>query len=311
MLISDNRITFENDLDDEQPQWRQMLNRLPHNADVTPKHTITIGAILLIIIVAVGATYVRGKALEQESAEAHIQGDGIVSTYQDPYSNNLPQELLDQAQASTKDAEIAAEDAYKSAGWATFIVLAVIFVFIQLLGILIGYKTGFAGKESSKARKDMSNFKTKREFEAFHQRKKQAIARAAQKNLTALQQKLSKKVSETATDKDIVALIKSVSNRNFLAYAEIQHSRENESNKRDKVRKAEDSIASETPQTSLERSAPGVQESAEDMEARIRREIQEKLQAERSTQTETPEEMMKRIEAEERENLKQEQAQKG
>ncbi len=305
-LINDNRICFDENLDDDQPQWRQMLNRLPHNADVTPKYTVTIGAVLLIIIVAVGATYVRGKVLEQESAEAHMQTDTVGFSYSDPYENNLPPDLVNQAQKSNEDAELAAEEAYKSAGWGTFIVLAVIFVFIQLLGILIGYKTGFAGKESSKARQDMGNFKTKREFENFHQRKKQAIARTAQKNLTALQQRLSKKVSETATDKQAISLIKSVSNRNFLAYADLQHTREDESNKRDRARQAA-SVSPETVETPQVSNPQAMSESPEDMEARIRKEVQEKLMAEKKKKVETPEEMMARIEAEERQRLEKEQ----
>jgi len=312
-LEHDNKVDFDRDVDEDQPQWRQMLNRLPHNANVTPKYTITIGAVALIVMVAVGATYVRGKSLEQESAGAHLGGASSTSAYEDPYANNLPQDLVDEASIADRNAEEAVEDAYKSAGWGTFIVLAVIFVFIQLLGIIIGFKTGFSGKQSSEARKDMGKFKTKREFDGFYYRKKQSISRAAQKNLTELQQRLSRKVSDNATDKEVVAMMSDVSDRNFLAYAEIEQDKEGLTNKRDlarltELRESAVVTGRKIESGPIESANEDRQETPEQMEARIRKEIQARMKIQPVIK-ETEEDMIARIEAEERINVEEERKQ--
>lgn len=319
-LINDNSVTFENDHDDNQPQWKQMLNRLPHNADVTPSYTITIGALMLITFVAVGATYVRGKVLDEEASSIHLSSSTSVasSSYQSPYAAapTFPTDLDNEVEKADKEAAEASLGNYKSAGWGTFIVLAIIFIFIQLLGILIGFKTGFSGKESSKARTDMGKFKTKREFEAFYQRKKTSIARMSQKNLGALQQKLAKKISQTATDKDIINLANSVSDRNFLAYADLQHSREDESHKKDLERHTHNNDASKSSQLkptpspaeeiAADNSSP---ETPKEMEARIRKEIEEAEQAVNSAKQESEEDMKKRIIAENAAKKAEERAQ--
>lgn len=306
-LEHDNKVDFDRDVDEDQPQWRQMLNRLPHNANVTPKYIITIGAVALIIMVAVGATYVRGKSLEQESAGAHLGGAVSTFVYEDPYASNLPQDLVDKASIADRNAEEAVEDAYKSAGWGTFVVLAIIFVFIQLLGIIIGFKTGFSGKQSSDARKDMGKFKTKREFEQFYERKRKAIHGAAQNNLVELQQRLNKKASDNATDKKPAALMEHEKNRNFQAYVKMEQNKEVLSNKQDlahstELKESADVAGKKNESAPIESANEDQQETQEQMEARVRKEVQARKKRQPVIK-ETEEDMIARIEAEERINV--------
>ena len=201
-LESDNRIDLDKNIDDDQPQWKWMLNRLDHNSTVTPKYTLTIVAVILILLVAVFATYVRGQVLEKESADAHIIKDSSsYSVSNDPYGEVLPSELTDIASDSNAQAEEQSEASYKNAGWATFIILAVIFIFIQIFGIIIGYKTGFAGKHSSDARKDMGRFKTRDSFEKFYARKKTSVSRTADANLKLLQAGLARNIAAKSKGK--------------------------------------------------------------------------------------------------------------
>lgn len=58
----------------------------------------------------------------------------------------------------------------KKGGWATFIVLAVLFVFIQILGILFGFKWGFIKKESKKVYLYIKNFSNSDEFEDYYEK---------------------------------------------------------------------------------------------------------------------------------------------
>ena len=232
-LDADNSVSLDENADEDQPQWKQMLNRLPHNAQVTPTYKITILASILIAVVAIGATYVRGKVLEQEAAEVHVSANMPQQVDADPYADiALPgalQEVQDEADTAAKNEAL---DAYKSGGWAAFVVLAFIFIFIQILGIVIGYKTGFAGKEASVARKDLGKFKTKREFVNHYARKKQLVSRQAQKNLTSLQQKLAARAASVGTEKQLIDFSKHTEGRSFLRYAEIAMKDERDTDKR-------------------------------------------------------------------------------
>jgi hypothetical protein len=137
-------------VDDGQPSYVQLTNRVGAHA----KYVVTICTAILVLMVAVGATYVRGKVMEKtlhqavtgETAGLTLQGGGL--------SINITELPVEDAKTSA-DAQRQAkqeEDAIDTQGsWGTFIVLAFIFVFLQILGVLFGYKWGFAGKQSKKA----------------------------------------------------------------------------------------------------------------------------------------------------------------
>ena len=220
-LVPRKGVQLENDSDDDDdPAWRSMLTRLPTNGAVTPSYWVTIGTIIFVVLVAVGSTYVRGQVLEAEATEQHrVEAQsGSVAPSSDPYASVVPPDLV----ASQSETDAAVSDQLKDAtlkgGWATFIVLAVIFIFLQALGVLIGYKTGFAGRESVTAHKYSRKFNTRNEFEAYHERKRNLVAQIAQRNLTKLQARMAKKLSQTATDKGMLKTLESGNGRTFLAY---------------------------------------------------------------------------------------------
>ncbi|MBZ2169470.1 hypothetical protein [Marinobacter sp. F4216] len=206
--------------DDGDPAWRQLLGRLPVNGRVTPSYLITTITFIFVVAVAIGSTYVRGQVLEAEATEQHrVEAQGGPSAVpNDPYAAAVPPDLM--ASQSETDAAVSEQlkDATLKGGWATFIVLAVIFMFLQALGVLLGYKTGFAGKESKKAFKFSRKFNTRDEFEAYHRDKRKLVAQIAQRNLTELQARMAKKLSQTTIDKGMLKTLESGNGRRFLHY---------------------------------------------------------------------------------------------
>lgn len=221
-------VSLEHDhKDDSDPAWRQILSRINTNASVKPSYKVTVSTAIFVICVAVGATYVRGQVLETEQMEIHrvdaaMGNDAASAPYSaDPYATDsgIPAELLE-SQAKTDEAvDTQIMDANLKGGWATFIVLAVIFIFLQILGVLIGFKTGFSGKESETAYDFSHKFKNRDEFEAYHERKRNLFSQIAQRNLTKLQSKMSNRLNQTATDKSMVKMLEEGNSRTFLSYA--------------------------------------------------------------------------------------------
>lgn len=207
-------------MDDQKPNYIQLLNRITDNGGkVTPSWVIPIITAFLIVSIAIGATYVRGQVLEKQlTAEVNNQQTNVFS--------NLPSALTKTQQAADHKALEDGQDSDRKGGWATFVVLAIIFVFIQLLGIIFGYKFGFAGKQSLQAYKNCSAFSTKQEFINYFKREKEVIAKIAQQKLQELQQKMAHKAVTIGTSAKQSEIIKKRENRTFLNYVQIQN-REN------------------------------------------------------------------------------------
>ena len=222
-LIPQNGVTLESDhKDDDAPAYQQLLNRVDTNANVTPGYYITAGTLAFVLLVAVGATYVRGMVLEEMLTQETMLYDGGATSaggYTDPYSS-APQELTDISNKANNQAHEETLDSQKKGGWATFIVLAVIFVFLQVMGVLIGFFKGFAGKESKSARGYIGHFKTREQFAAYYDRKRSRVAQIAQKNLANLQQKMAKRAQSSSADGNLIKQILNHSDRSFLAYAD-------------------------------------------------------------------------------------------
>ncbi|QOG11940.1 zinc ribbon domain-containing protein [Arcobacter sp. FWKO B] len=216
-LERDDRITLEtNNLDDNAPNYIKVLNRVNTNATVTPSWMISIITAIFVVVIAVGATYVRGQVLEKQLIEE-------VSNIQTDVYSAFPMELVgNQEKADTKALEDR-QDSDRKGGWATFIVLAVLFVFIQLLGILFGFKWGFVGKESLNSYLDYHNFRTKQDFISYFKKEKEKIAKIAQQKLQNLQQRMFQNASLTGTSSKQSELIRNKEHRTFLNYVVMQH----------------------------------------------------------------------------------------
>jgi len=216
-LERDTDVTLEhNDRDDNKPNYSKLLNRIQTNATVTQSWLVSIITAILVISIAIGATYVRGQVLEKQlTEEVTNSGTNMFSGF--PGELAAPQQQADTKAMNDKI------DSDRKGGWATFIVLAVIFVFIQLLGIMFGYKFGFAGKESKEAFINSYQFRTKQEFIEYYKKQKQAVAKIAQQKLQELQQKMAQRAVATGTSAKQAELIKNRENRTFLNYVHLKN----------------------------------------------------------------------------------------
>jgi hypothetical protein len=193
--------------DDEFPPYSQLANRV----GTQPSYKITLATIICVLIVAIGATYVRGQVLEdqllmevtnktQDISLSVSSSDGLDMSAELDASQLPVGDVAEQAKVERKAVD-ESMDTHRRGGWGTFIVLAFIFIFLQLLGVIFGFKWGFAGKESVSAynaigRGRYSTYSDVREHY-------QEVADTAQAKLENLQQKLMAKLVKNGNSKKV------------------------------------------------------------------------------------------------------------
>ncbi len=217
-MVPNTRVSLDNEhVDDDEPAWRQLLNRLPANASVTPGYKVTGLTLFLILFIAVGATYVRGQVLETTLIEQHNPENAV--DYPGPYDGiGVPPEIRRDQEKVDAEIKEETEESERKGGWATFIILAIVFVFLQIIGILTGMKTGFAGKESAKAHRVIGHFGNGDEFVAFHERKRNRVARLAQMSLGKLQGRMLDRAASVHIDGKAHELLRHSAERDFHTY---------------------------------------------------------------------------------------------
>ena len=182
--------------DDGISSYVQLANRMPR---VHESFNITIATIFIVIVVAAGATYVRGQVLEKS---LHQEVVGV--NEQSAQNAAIGTDSLDMSESSADpilpDADVSANQSAKDkevddqisidrhGGWGTFIILAFIFVFLQILGGMFGFKWGFAGQDSKSAFKSIGNgrYTTYSEVRDHYEE----VGDVAQSKLENLQQRL-------------------------------------------------------------------------------------------------------------------------
>ncbi|MGB9095594.1 hypothetical protein [Erwinia sp.] len=183
----------ETRLDDEQPNYVQMLNRISTNVHVKPQYWATAIALALVLFFAVGAYFVRAATIDSMDTQA-VNGTPFSQTTDAQSSPfDLPADAVaDNTQADSQASkEIGNNRVFASK--LTFIILSVIFIGVQLIGILIGIYRSFAGIESKMAAKYAGNFSGSEEFSAWHNMRRERVERDGQEKLSALQNRLMMK----------------------------------------------------------------------------------------------------------------------
>jgi hypothetical protein len=180
-------------VDDDQPNYAQLANRV----GIHPGYVISIATLVFVLIIAGFATYVRGQVLEKQLQQEVTGQLGHAGSSSKSGMDALDMAASDKALpdadiASNKEADDKAvrdeANIDRHGGWGTFIVLAFVFVFLQLLGVIFGYRWGFAGKNSAEAFRAIGNgrYATYADVREHYRE----IADAAQSKLENLQQKM-------------------------------------------------------------------------------------------------------------------------
>lgn len=188
--------------DGGQPDYTRRINRIGTSV---AGYGVSVGTVIFIIIIAFGATYVRGQVLEKM-----IQDEVTGKTEQVQATNAVSSDGLDMASDITlpaADRENDQEALMKVAndgasterhgGWGTFIILAVIFIALQVLGIFFGFNWGFAGQNSKEAFKAIGGgkFSTYQEVLNYYD----YVSDVAQSKLEDLQQRMMEINSTSGT----------------------------------------------------------------------------------------------------------------
>lgn len=178
--------------DDDQPSYTQLANRIGTH----PTFNLTIATVVFVVIVAVFATYVRGQVLEKQLLDQTIGSQ--VGGSDNPYAQVLPDADVSSQTAAAQKAQADESSIQRHGGWGTFIVLAFIFIFLQILGVVFGFRWGFGGRESSAAYRALG--KGRYSSYADVRQHVQRISDTAQAKLEQLQQRLMDRNAREGTD---------------------------------------------------------------------------------------------------------------
>lgn len=194
------------DKDADQPEHVRCANRVCAGKTDRPKYGSIVSAIVLMVAIALGSTWMRWSNMEKNMIEENVAS--AQAQPGNPFgtgSTALPSAVTDPQKEADAKARAELATATKSGNLAGFIMLAVIFVITQLVGIGVGYKYGFAGNNSHEAYELSRGFST---YDAYYNYYRQYIEIASAR-LQQLQQKLEEgsgnKLRLTKTFHDYIA----------------------------------------------------------------------------------------------------------
>lgn len=192
--------------DDGQPAYTQLANRVGTHES----YKIAWLTVVFVVVVAVFATYVRGQVLEKtlhedvvgKSAQMNIaitaNTDGLNMAVKNGGNPTLPDADVAQNQAAKDKVVMDETNIDRHGGWGTFIVLAFVFVFLQILGVIFGFRWGFAGQNSAAAYQAIGGGRYTTYADVREHYKE--IADTAQAKLENLQQRLMARNADIGTD---------------------------------------------------------------------------------------------------------------
>ncbi len=200
--------------DDGQPEYTQVCNRVGKHASFV----VSWVTLAFVVAIAVGATYVRVQSanklmddsVRMQKSELIDQRSATGGGLDMGQPMLIPEaDMQSDLAADGKAVDEAAQ--YDLHGyWVTFAILAVLFVALQALGVLFGYRWGFAGENSKEAFKSLGKGK----FQTYGDVRTaaQQFIDKAQNQLENLQQRMIQRHAEEGSGKAINP------NRNFLDF---------------------------------------------------------------------------------------------
>jgi len=187
--LRSHNVTLKDDqrVDDKQPQYTQCINRV--GGDSSYALVWIAGAAILVI--AVASTVMRVKHLEAELGRdtvqaASVQAQGTSAGNPFAAGGELPAEIAAPQAAADAKARADINQSSTVEGLSAFLMLAFIFVVTQIVGIIAGYKWGFAGKNSKDAYKSTLGFSTYDDYSRYFS----PILATAEAKLGNLQQRM-------------------------------------------------------------------------------------------------------------------------
>jgi hypothetical protein len=177
-------------VDDQEPAYRQRATR--GHGHVT--YTLSAITVVMVIAVGIGAAFVRGQVIEQELVvESSMRAKTVQRFDLDSPAANRSNPSADEQPLFQQEISIK-----RRGGWATLIILSIIFFFLQLLGIFFGYRYSFNGRLSKDAYRALKadRFSSYSELLQYYDR----VADIAQSKVERLQQLIEQKHGDGVGD---------------------------------------------------------------------------------------------------------------
>ncbi len=218
-------------IDADYPEYTRRINRIGSS---NASYKVSISAVIVVAIVAIGSTYVHGQALQkvltkQMSSQIQKTETPVAAIDDLGLSADVRQSV---SKASDRPAHINTADDIASSnrhdGWGNFIVMAFIFAALQALCVYFGFRWGFAGQNSAQAFRVTGSGKFA-SYEALLNYNSN-ICEAAQIKLEALQQRLMEQLSKQG------AANVSLSSNTFLGFIKEQHEVQSRERERQRAR---------------------------------------------------------------------------
>ncbi len=141
-------------IDDHDPDYVQIVNRVAENSDDRGSYAIVVVAIVAMVLISIISTVMRWKDLENELTRETVSSQAIHMTAKTDngtgLSLDLPRDVLAPQQAADAKAKEETASNTKIEGASAFAMLGFIFLLTQLVGIGAGYKYSFVGRETYK-----------------------------------------------------------------------------------------------------------------------------------------------------------------
>lgn len=186
--LRSHNVTLKDDqgVDNAQPHYTQCINRVGSDGS----YAMVGITVIAILVIAVASTVMRVKHLEAELGRETVQATSVQTQGAadgNPFANGqLPAEITAPQAAADAKAKADINNSSTVEGLSAFLMLAFIFVVTQIVGIIAGYKWGFAGKNSKDAYKSTLGFSTFDDYTRYFS----PILATAEAKLGNLQQRM-------------------------------------------------------------------------------------------------------------------------
>lgn len=217
--LSSRVATIEDDAEDDNAKpYLQLIARLEANVEYRPGVPwINIAMVVAIIFIASFAFYVRYETLQTNQTQCVLADPGapppsILS------GSGLPDLVTGSDEVNRHNGQSQACNSFSRASVATYLLLAVLFVFIQIIGWILGFRSGFAGIESKHAWKRTHRFGNEKEYSNWLVNERRRIVGIAQGHLANLQSLIRKHAEAHTIDKDVLELSRTAGKRTFIRY---------------------------------------------------------------------------------------------
>lgn len=147
-------------VDDQSSPYRQVANRVGRDITEKGSYSLVILAIILSLIIANTAFSMNMANHQADSIREEAYLLKVEKVKKSELQGSLPQSVIEELAKADLRAQMAVQDVLEEQKTSSFYILASIFFAAQFMGGILGYRTGFVGRESLQAWQDIKGYST-------------------------------------------------------------------------------------------------------------------------------------------------------